>query len=98
VASVHFSVEEPSIAGFFGPNAAGKSTLLKVLASQAPTQAGAVRVFGLSYSDASRSAGAGEAHSEFTRGDVVDHLLTYERFKSHHFDPNAEYLHALTLR
>ena len=28
----------------------------------------------------------------------VDHVLTYERFTSYNFDPNAEYLHALTLR
>jgi hypothetical protein len=28
----------------------------------------------------------------------VDHVLTYERFKSYGFDPNAEYLYALTLR
>ena len=28
----------------------------------------------------------------------VDHLLTYERFKAFGFDPNAEYLFALTLR
>jgi len=28
----------------------------------------------------------------------IDHLLTYERFKSCNFDPNAEYLYALTLR
>lgn len=28
----------------------------------------------------------------------VDHLLTYERFKAYGFDPNAEYLYALTLR
>jgi len=28
----------------------------------------------------------------------VDHLLTYERFKACNFDPNAEYLYALTLR
>jgi len=28
----------------------------------------------------------------------VDHMLTYERFKSYNFDPNAEYLYALTLR
>lgn len=28
----------------------------------------------------------------------VDHLLTYERFASYNFDPNAEYLYALTLR
>ena len=98
MASVLSSVEEASIAGFFGPNAAGKSTLLKVLAGQATAQAGAVRVFGLSYSDASRSAGAGEAHSEFTRGDVVDHLLTSLRFKACNFGPNAEDLYALTLR
>jgi len=25
-------------------------------------------------------------------------VLTYERFKSFNFDPNAEYLYALTLR
>ena len=28
----------------------------------------------------------------------VDHLLTYERFKAFGFDPNAEYLYALTLQ
>jgi len=28
----------------------------------------------------------------------VDHVLTYERFASYNFDPNAEYLYALTLR
>jgi hypothetical protein len=28
----------------------------------------------------------------------VDHLLTYERFKSYGFDPNAEYRYAMTLR
>ena len=28
----------------------------------------------------------------------IDHLLTYERFKAYGFDPNAEYLYALTLR
>jgi hypothetical protein len=28
----------------------------------------------------------------------VDHSLTYERFASYDFDPNAEYLYALTLR
>jgi hypothetical protein len=28
----------------------------------------------------------------------VDHVLTYERFASFNFDPNAEYLYALTLR
>jgi hypothetical protein len=28
----------------------------------------------------------------------VDHLLTYEQFASYRFDPNAEYLYALTLR
>jgi hypothetical protein len=28
----------------------------------------------------------------------VDHVLTYERFKACNFDPNAEYLYALTLR
>jgi len=28
----------------------------------------------------------------------IDHPLTYERLASYGFDPNAEYLHALTLR
>jgi hypothetical protein len=28
----------------------------------------------------------------------VDHVLTYERFASYDFDPNAEYLYALSLR
>jgi hypothetical protein len=28
---------------------------------------------------------------------LVDHLLTYERLASYNFDPNAEYLYALTL-
>jgi ABC-2 type transport system ATP-binding protein len=49
---VSLAVRRGSIAGIFGPNAAGKTTLLKVLAGQTPAQAGAIRVFGLSYSDA----------------------------------------------
>jgi hypothetical protein len=28
----------------------------------------------------------------------VDHVLTYERLASYGFDPDAEYLYALTLR
>jgi ABC-2 type transport system ATP-binding protein len=50
--SVSLAVRRGSIAGIFGPNAAGKTTLLKVLAGQTPAQTGAVRVFGLSYSEA----------------------------------------------
>jgi len=50
--SVSLAVRRGSIAGIFGPNAAGKTTLLKVLAGQTPAQTGAVRVFGSSYSEA----------------------------------------------
>jgi len=49
---VSLEVRCGSIAGIFGPNAAGKSTLLKVLAHQAPLQTGSLRVFGLSFEDA----------------------------------------------
>ena len=50
--SVSLAVRRGSIAGIFGPNAAGKTTLLKVLAGQTPAQTGVVRVFGSSYSEA----------------------------------------------
>jgi len=50
--SVSLAVRRGSIAGIFGPNAAGKTTLLKVLAGQTPAQTGAVRVFGSSHSEA----------------------------------------------
>jgi len=46
---VSLTVRRGSIAGIFGPNAAGKTTLLKVLAAQAPMQSGAVRVLGQIY-------------------------------------------------
>jgi ABC-2 type transport system ATP-binding protein len=49
---VSLAIRSGSIAGIFGPNAAGKSTLLKVLAGQVPAQAGTVRVFGLTFADA----------------------------------------------
>jgi ABC-2 type transport system ATP-binding protein len=46
---VSLTVGRGSIAGIFGPNAAGKTTLLKVLAGQVPANAGSVRVFGQTY-------------------------------------------------
>jgi ABC-2 type transport system ATP-binding protein len=49
---VGLTVPRGSIAGIFGPNAAGKSTLLRVLAGQAPAHSGTVRVFGLTYESA----------------------------------------------
>lgn len=49
---VSLEVRCGSIAGIFGPNAAGKSTLLRMLARQAPLQTGSLSVFGLSYEDA----------------------------------------------
>jgi ABC-2 type transport system ATP-binding protein len=51
---VSLTVRRGSIAGIFGPNAAGKSTLLKTLAGQAPVHHGIVRVFGATYADAER--------------------------------------------
>ena len=39
------------IVGFFGPIGAGKTTLIKLLASQIPASSGTVRVFGLSYDE-----------------------------------------------
>lgn len=36
-----------TITGVFGPNAAGKSTFIRILAGQIPADAGAVRVFGV---------------------------------------------------
>jgi ABC-2 type transport system ATP-binding protein len=49
---VSLEVGRGTIAGIFGPNAAGKTTLLKVLAHQAPAHAGTLRVLGLTYADA----------------------------------------------
>jgi ABC-2 type transport system ATP-binding protein len=49
---VSLAVRRGSITGIFGPNAAGKSTLLKVLAGQAPAHQGSVQVFGSAYADA----------------------------------------------
>jgi len=54
LSGVSVEVRPGSIVGFFGPNGAGKSTLIKILAHQAPAQAGSVRVFGLSYEDRER--------------------------------------------
>jgi ABC-2 type transport system ATP-binding protein len=51
---VNVSVRRGSIAGIFGPNAAGKSTLLRMLAGQTPVPAGTLRVLDQSYADAER--------------------------------------------
>ena len=52
---VSLEVRPGSITGLFGANGAGKSTVVKVLAHQAPPHAGSVRVFGLSYADEERA-------------------------------------------
>jgi ABC-2 type transport system ATP-binding protein len=49
---VSLTVTRGTIAGIFGANAAGKSTLLKALGRQVPVQAGSLRVLGLTYEDA----------------------------------------------
>ena len=49
---VNFDAARGSIAGIFGPNAAGKSTLLKALARQTPLHGGSLTVFGQPYADA----------------------------------------------
>jgi len=49
---VSLAVRRGSVSGIFGPNAAGKSTLLRMLAGQAPVPAGTLRVFGGSYAGA----------------------------------------------
>jgi ABC-2 type transport system ATP-binding protein len=54
LSGVNLAVRRGSVAGIFGPNAAGKSTLLKVLAAQAPVHGGTLRVFGQSYETAER--------------------------------------------
>jgi len=47
------SVEIPrgAVTAFFGPTGAGKTTLMKLLASQIPATSGEVRVFGLRYEE-----------------------------------------------
>ena len=49
---VSLAVRRGSIAGLFGGNAAGKTTLLKILAGQVPARAGTVQVFGRTYASA----------------------------------------------
>ncbi len=51
---VSLTVRQGSVSGVFGPNAAGKSTLLRMLAGQAPVPTGSLRVLGQSYADAER--------------------------------------------
>ena len=48
------TVRKGSVSGVFGPNAAGKSTLLRMLAGQTPVPAGTLRVLDQSYADAER--------------------------------------------
>jgi ABC-2 type transport system ATP-binding protein len=50
--SVGLTVRGGSVSGIFGPNAAGKSTLLRMLAGQTPVPAGTLRVLGGSYASA----------------------------------------------
>ena len=52
--SVGLTVRRGSIAGIFGPNTAGKSTLLRMLAGQTPVPAGTLRVLGESFGSAER--------------------------------------------
>lgn len=49
---VSLRVRRGSVSGIFGPNAAGKSTLLRMLAGQTPVPAGSLRVLGQSYEEA----------------------------------------------
>ncbi len=51
---VSLAVRHGSIAGIFGPNAAGKSTLLRMLAGQTPVPAGTLRVLDQSFATAER--------------------------------------------
>ena len=51
---VSLTVRRGSISGIFGPNAAGKSTLLRMLAGQTPVPAGTLRVLGESFGSAER--------------------------------------------
>ena len=51
---VSLSVRRGSVAGIFGPNAAGKSTLLRMMAGQTPAPAGTIRVLDQSYATAER--------------------------------------------
>jgi ABC-2 type transport system ATP-binding protein len=51
---VSLTVRKGSISGLFGPNAAGKSTLLRMLAGQTPVPTGTLRVLGESFGSAER--------------------------------------------
>ena len=51
---VSLTVRRGSISGIFGPNAAGKSTLLRMLAGQTPVAAGTLGVLDQSYAAAER--------------------------------------------
>jgi ABC-2 type transport system ATP-binding protein len=51
---VSLTVRRGSVSGIFGPNAAGKSTLLRMLAGQTPVPAGTLRVLGESFDGAER--------------------------------------------
>lgn len=51
---VSLTVRKGSISGIFGPNAAGKSTLLRMLAGQTPVPTGTLRVLGEAFGSAER--------------------------------------------
>jgi ABC-2 type transport system ATP-binding protein len=51
---VSLAVRRGSVSGIFGPNAAGKSTLLRMLAGQVPVPSGSLRVLGEAYGRAER--------------------------------------------
>ena len=51
---VSLTVRKGSISGIFGPNAAGKSTLLRMLAGQTPVPTGTLRVLGEAFGRAER--------------------------------------------
>jgi len=51
---VSLAVRRGTIAGIFGPNAAGKSTLLRMLAGQTPVPSGTLCVLGESFGNAER--------------------------------------------
>ncbi len=51
---INLAVRRGSISGIFGPNAAGKSTLLRMLAGQTPVPSGSLLVLGHSYGEAER--------------------------------------------
>jgi ABC-type multidrug transport system ATPase subunit len=54
IRGVSLTVRSGSISGIFGPNVAGRTTPLKVLAARAPARSGKVRLFGQTYETSER--------------------------------------------